>query len=92
MTIEKLFSDDPRSKKHAAVIQQFNDSRRWDLDHYLAACSYFFEIDVARGNQCQMHDMLLFTLADLYDQEPLPNFGRWEGKTSTDSLITTIST
>ena len=92
MTLEKLFSDDPQAKSHAFTIDAFNNSRRGNLDQYLSACSYFFKLDVHRGNQCQMRDMLLFTLADLYDQEPLPNFGRLEEKTCTVSLIQTIST
>jgi hypothetical protein len=90
--LEKLLQADPDAMRHFKAIQAYNTLRTTPLDAYLNACAFFFELDVRRGNQCPMSDVLLFTLADLYDQEPLPNFEPWEEKTSMVSLIQTIST
>lgn len=89
---EKLLQDDPDARGHLGAILAYNASRTSSLDAYLDGCAYFFGVDVRRGNQCQMSDVLLFTLVDLYDPEPLPNFGPWEERTCMGSLIPTTST
>lgn len=92
MTTTQLLIDDPNAKRHAARIIAFNGSRQGSLSDYLDGVSYFFSIDIHRGVQCPMSDVLNFTLSDLYDQETLPNFARLGERTSTGSSITSIST
>ena len=92
MNISQLLIDDPAAKHHAAVITAYERNRSVSFDQYLSAVSFFFSIDIHRGVQCPMSDVLNFTLRDLYDQETLPNFARLGERTSVDSSITSIST
>jgi hypothetical protein len=92
LNIQQLLIDDPAAKHHAAALTAYERNRSVSFDQYLSAVSFFFSIDIHRGVQCPMYDVLNFTLRDLYDQETLPNFARLGERTSVDSSITSIST
>ena len=69
----QLLIDDPTAKRHAAALVAYERNRSVPLSTYLDAVSFFFRLDIERDVECPMYDVLRFTLADLYDQEPLPS-------------------
>jgi len=88
----QLLKDDPQALDLAWSIAFYNHDRSRSFDQYMSAVSFFLSIDIHRGVQCPMSDVLNFTLSDLYDQETLPNFAPLGRRSSTDSSITSIST
>lgn len=89
----QLLIDDPVAKRHAAALIAFERNRSVSFDEYMSAVSFFFQVDIQRGVECPMYDVLRFTLRDLYDQEPLPSCVRLvAGAYSMDSSIPATST
>ena len=88
----QLLIDDPTAKRHTAALIAYERNRSVSFDQYMDAVSFFFRLDIERDVECPMYDVLRFTLADLYDQEPLPSCVLSAAGISMDSSIPSTST
>lgn len=92
MNLPQLLIDDPVAKRHTAALIAYERNRSVSFDQYMDAVSFFFRLDIERDVECPMYDVLRFTLADLYDQEPLPSCVLSAAGISMDSSIPSTST